>query len=243
VAPEQVTSRSFARALGRALHRPVILPLPAPLLKAIFGNAAVLLLASQRVEPRALGQRQFEFAFPTLDAALRDAVGGASVTISLAQSPPQGAVEARYQLFTRTVVDAPLEQTFAFFSKATNLGLITPAAMKFSIQGPVAPMQTGAVIDYRMHVGPVPVRWRTRIAVWEPGRRFVDIQETGPYRLWWHEHTFQIEGERTVMEDRVYYTPPLGILGRLAHRLFIAPMLRQVFQYRADVIRLRFGVS
>ena len=39
VAPEQTTSRSFARALGRALHRPAILPLPALALKAIFGRA------------------------------------------------------------------------------------------------------------------------------------------------------------------------------------------------------------
>jgi ligand-binding SRPBCC domain-containing protein len=44
-----------------------------------------------------------------------------------------------------------------------------------------------------------------------------------------------------VMEDRVFYTPPLGVLGRMAHRIFIAPTLRSVFRYRGDVIRLRFG--
>ena len=54
VAPEQATSRSFARALGRALHRPAMLPLPALALRAIFGQAATVLLASQRVVPLAL---------------------------------------------------------------------------------------------------------------------------------------------------------------------------------------------
>jgi hypothetical protein len=44
-----------------------------------------------------------------------------------------------------------------------------------------------------------------------------------------------------MMEDRVCYRPPLGVLGRLAHRFFIAPTLRKIFQYRGDVIRLRFG--
>jgi hypothetical protein len=44
------------------------------------------------------------------------------------------------------------------------------------------------------------------------------------------------------MEDRVYYAPPLGFLGRIAHCLFIAAMLENVFRYRGDVIRLRFGV-
>ena len=243
VAPEQVTSRSFARALGRALRRPAILPLPALALKAIFGKAATVLLASQRVEPQALGQRQFAFEFPTLDAALEDIVGGASVTISPAQSWPEGAGEARYELRARTVIDAPLEETFAFFSKAANLGVITSAAMKFSIQGQVPPMALGAAIDYRVRVGPLPIRWRTRITKWDPGRSFVELQEAGPYRLWWHEHTFQADGGRTIMEDRVYYAPPLGLLGRLANRLFIMPALRKIFQYRGDMIRLRFGVS
>ena len=243
VAPELATSRSFARALGRVLHRPAIVPLPALALKAIFGEAASVLLASQRVDPGVLRKHQFAFDFPTLDAALEDIVGGTAVAISSAQSRPEGAGEARYELQTRTVIDAPLDQTFAFFSTAANLGVITPAAMRFSIQGQPPPMAAGAVIDYRVRVGPLPVRWRTRITTWEPGRRFVDLQEKGPYRFWWHEHTFQSDGGRTMMEDRVYYTPPLGLFGRLANRVFIRSTLRKIFQYRGDVIRLRFGVS
>ena len=89
VAPEQATSRSFARALGRALHRPAVLPVPALALKAIFGEAAIVLLASQRVEPRELRERRFAFDFPTLDAALEDIVGGAAVAISPARRDPK----------------------------------------------------------------------------------------------------------------------------------------------------------
>jgi uncharacterized protein (TIGR01777 family) len=243
VAPEQATSRSFARALGRALHRPARLPLPALALKVLFGESATVLLASQRVNPRVLRQLQFAFDFSTLDSALEDIVGGAAVSISPARSRPEAAGEARYELRARTVIDAPIEDTFAFFSKAANLGMITPAAMSFSIQGQAPPMAAGAMIDYRVRVGLLPVRWRTRITTWEPGRRFADFQERGPYRLWWHEHTFAADGPRTIMEDRVYYTPPLGIIGRLAHHLYIASTLRRIFQYRGDVIRLRFGVS
>jgi uncharacterized protein (TIGR01777 family) len=243
VAPEQATSQTFAHALGRALHRPAMFPVPAIALKAIFGEAATVLLASQRVDPRVLRERQFAFDFPTLDSALEDIVGGTAVDISPAQSRPEAAGEARYELRARTVIDAPLDQTFAFFSKPANLGVITPAAMSFSIQGQVPPMATGAMIDYRVRVGPLPVRWRTRITTWEPGRTFADLQEKGPYRFWWHEHRFQADGPRTVMEDRVYYTPPLGLFGRLANRVFIRTALRKIFQYRGDVIRLRFGVS
>jgi uncharacterized protein len=243
VAPEQVDSRTFARALGRALHRPALLPAPSLALKTIFGEAATVLLASQRVEPRKLVERGFAFAFPTLDAALADIVGGAPVSIARAHDAPAPARAAQYELRTRTVLDVPMGDAFAFFSKAENLGLITPAAMKFTIRGAVPPMGVGAAIDYQLRIGPVPVRWRTRITTWQPGRVFVDRQEIGPYRLWWHEHSFRGDGARTIMEDRVYYAPPLGVIGRLVNQLFIVPALRAIFQYRSDVIRLRFGAS
>ena len=70
VAPQEVTSRQFAAALGRALHRPAVLPAPAIALRAIFGEAAIVLLASQRAVPRALTDVGFSFAFPDLDRAL-----------------------------------------------------------------------------------------------------------------------------------------------------------------------------
>ena len=73
-APEQVTNRTFARTLGRALHRPAVLPLPGAAVKAIFGQAATVLLSSQRVEPRQLTMLRFSFGFPTLAAALADIV-------------------------------------------------------------------------------------------------------------------------------------------------------------------------
>ncbi len=243
VAPEHVDGRNFARALGRALHRPALIPAPSLALKTIFGRAATVLLASQRVEPRRLVENGFAFEFPTLDAALADIVGGAAVSIVPAHDVPVQARSARYELRSRTVLDAPTGEAFGFFSKAENLGLITPAAMKFTIRGAAPKLAAGTAIDYKLRIGPVPVRWRTRITTWEPGRVFVDRQEIGPYKLWWHEHLFSGDGDRTIMEDRVYYAPPLGVIGRLANRLFIAPALRAIFQYRNDVIRLRFGTS
>lgn len=72
---DAVTNRDFTRALGRTLHRPAVLPMPALVLRAIFGDAAAVLLGSQRIEPHALRERGFLFAFPALDAALADAAG------------------------------------------------------------------------------------------------------------------------------------------------------------------------
>jgi len=242
-APQEATGRELARALGRALNRPALVPVPGLALKAIFGEAATVLLGSQRVDPHELKRQGFTWDFPTLQEALDDIVKDRAATIAVRNRTDSAAADARYELSAKAELDAPIDQTFAFFSRAENLGLLTPPTMKFSIRKVRLPLQTGSTIDYGLSLGPVPVRWRTRIAKWEPGRAFVDVQEFGPYSAWRHQHTFQSVGSRTIMEDRVWYTPPLGPIGRIAHRFFIAPSLRRIFQYRSDVIRLRFGCT
>ena len=71
-APEPVTNRDLTRALASAVGRSAPLPVPGPLMRIAFGEAATVLLASQRVVPRRLQSLGFRFAFPSLDAALRD---------------------------------------------------------------------------------------------------------------------------------------------------------------------------
>lgn len=248
VAPYPVTATAFARAIGDALHRPVWAPLPAAVLRLILGDAAGVLLDSQRAEPSRLAAWNHTWHFPTLSGALADLLTeDASVSIARVRkgvAPVHSYLAsrpARYVLSATTTLNAPLARTFDFFSKPENLGLLTPSSMQFLITRRPDTMAESVEIDYRIRVGALPMRWRTRITGWEPGARFVDVQESGPYRSWYHEHAFRADGDRTIMEDRVYYAPPLGILGRIAHALFIKPMLRHIFQYRQDVIRLRFG--
>jgi uncharacterized protein (TIGR01777 family) len=72
-APTPVTNLEFTRALGRALRRPTIFPLPAFAARALLGRemADELLLASARVTPRYLTEHGFAFRQPVLDGALR----------------------------------------------------------------------------------------------------------------------------------------------------------------------------
>ncbi len=69
-APEPVTNADFTRALGRALHRPTVLPMPGAALKLLFGEMSELLLMSDRMVPRRLLDEGFRFRYPSLDAAL-----------------------------------------------------------------------------------------------------------------------------------------------------------------------------
>jgi uncharacterized protein (TIGR01777 family) len=72
-APDPVTGREFARALGRALHRPAFMPAPAFVLRLLLGEMAEpLILTGQRVVPERLTRAGFRFAFETLEPALMD---------------------------------------------------------------------------------------------------------------------------------------------------------------------------
>lgn len=73
-APEPVSHRDFAKALGRALGRPAVLPAPGFALKIVFGEMADLLLEGKRAVPRALETLGFRFRFPQLEDALRDSL-------------------------------------------------------------------------------------------------------------------------------------------------------------------------
>ena len=72
--PQAVTNAEFTAALGRALKRPAVLPVPAPVLRLVMGEAAEMLLTGQRCVPRALQEQGFEFAHPDLDRALADII-------------------------------------------------------------------------------------------------------------------------------------------------------------------------
>jgi uncharacterized protein len=73
-APEPVTNREFARALGAALRRPALLPVPAPLVRVLVGEMAHLLLTGQRVVPARARVEGFSFRYPALPEALRAAL-------------------------------------------------------------------------------------------------------------------------------------------------------------------------
>jgi len=135
------------------------------------------------------------------------------------------------------LVRRPLDDVFAFFSDAHNLEAITPPELRFEIltPGPIE-MRPGAIIDYRLRLHGVPVRWRTEIAVWEEGRRFVDVQRRGPYALWEHTHEFEAVEEGTLVRDRVRYRLPFGPLGELAHRLWVRRDVERIFDTRQAVI-------
>lgn len=72
-APHPATNREVTAAMGRVLHRPTLLPVPAPALRLVLGEVAGDTLDGQRVLPRRLLESGFTFAHPTVEDAIRAA--------------------------------------------------------------------------------------------------------------------------------------------------------------------------
>jgi ligand-binding SRPBCC domain-containing protein len=141
------------------------------------------------------------------------------------------------------LVPVPLEDAFAFFADASNLEALTPPWLHFRILTPQPiPMEKGTTIEYVLTTHRVPVRWRTEIIEWRPGRRFVDKQVEGPFRLWEHTHAFEEQHHGTMICDTLLYRMPYGPLGAVAHRIVVARDLERIFDYRRDAVERLLGV-
>jgi ligand-binding SRPBCC domain-containing protein len=145
----------------------------------------------------------------------------------------------RHQLLPR-----PRDAVFAFFADAFNLEAITPPWLGFRVvtTGPIE-MARGTPIEYRLRLHGLRVDWLTRIEIWEPGRRFVDAQVRGPYRLWRHTHVFEDHPEGTLVRDSVSYEIPLGPVGELARQLFVRRDLDRIFEYRRLAVAEALGAD
>ena len=150
-----------------------------------------------------------------------------------------------HKLERTTLVPAPLHDVFEFFSDPRNLARITPGSMGFKItRMDELPIRPGFRIEYTVKpLFGVPVKWVTRIPVFDPPYRFIDIQERGPYRSWRHEHTFEDVDGRTLMRDRVEYEMPLGPVGAVIQRLVVTRQLQEIFDYRTRKIGRLFAAS
>ena len=135
-----------------------------------------------------------------------------------------------FVLSTSVLLPRCRTEVFDFFSDAFQLERITPKWLNFKIltPAPIA-MRTGCLIDYKISLRGVPLRWKTEISSWDPPFSFTDRQLKGPYLLWEHLHTFEETQGGTLMSDRVRYRV-LG--GRLVNWAFVQDDLNKIFSYR-----------
>lgn len=140
------------------------------------------------------------------------------------------------------MVPISIDAAFEFFSNPRNLERLTPDIVHFQfLKPPPDKVSPGTILEYRLRLYGLPVKWRTRIETVESPTRFVDVQEKGPYAMWRHTHSFRaVDDGHTEIRDQVEFAMPLGPLGEIAYRLLVAGSLRQIFDYRETTLRELF---
>jgi ligand-binding SRPBCC domain-containing protein len=146
-----------------------------------------------------------------------------------------------YRLETKLWLPQPRATIFEFFSDPHNLDRLTPAWLKFEIRSPRSTViKAGTLLDYRLRLHGLPIRWQSEITVWQPPACFVDRQVKGPYKLWVHEHTFEEQGTGTMVGDSVEYAVAGG---SLAQKFFVGPDLERIFAYRHKILKDIFNLD
>jgi ligand-binding SRPBCC domain-containing protein len=120
-------------------------------------------------------------------------------------------------------------QLFDFFSDAFQLQELTPPWLHFEVLTPKPICITsGTLIDYKLRIKGLPVRWQSQINIWEPPCKFVDEQLRGPYRYWRHEHILEPVAGGTLCRDLIDFKAPCDRLTRL----LVRSDLTKIFQFR-----------
>lgn len=149
-----------------------------------------------------------------------------------------------YQLEQKQLIPANVEEVWEFISNPNNLKEITPDYLGFKVTSKMSQntMYAGMIITYIVKpILGIPITWMTEITHVVDKQYFVDEQRIGPYKMWHHQHKIETTDKGVLMTDIVTYVPPLGVLGRIAHFLFIKKQLMGIFEYRTKAVENRFG--
>ena len=143
------------------------------------------------------------------------------------------------EIYCSTQLSKKSDEVFEFFSDANNLQILTPSFLKFKILSNLPDkIKLNDKIDYRISLRHIPIKWRSKITVWEPNKRFVDEQILGPYRQWVHEHLFIDNEHGCLAIDKVKYKIWFGFI---VDKLFVKKELERIFSFRANKLSELFN--
>ena len=148
-----------------------------------------------------------------------------------------------YTVHKKQKLPISINEAWAFLSDSSNLSLLTPKEMNFTIiSKDQKPMYAGQVIQYSVTpIAGVKTKWISEITHLKKGNYFIDVQLFGPYSFWHHKHFIkEIEGG-VIMEDVIHYKPPFGFVGVLLNFLFINSKLNSIFKHRELELIKTFG--
>jgi ligand-binding SRPBCC domain-containing protein len=144
-----------------------------------------------------------------------------------------------HKITYKQTLPVSIDRAWNFFTDTRNLSLIMPRQLDLKILSASGgyKLHAGQIIKYRIAVAPfVKVHWESEIVQVSEKRSFTDIQRSGPFTSWSHQHLFSVVERGVEITDHLEYSVPLGALGRIANQLLVDREVRSTFEYRIRVL-------
>jgi hypothetical protein len=137
-----------------------------------------------------------------------------------------------------SIIKAAPERVFAFHELPDAFERLMPPWEKAKIiqKADISKIGSQAIIETKIF-GLFPARWVAEHTKYESPQMFEDVQISGPFASWRHQHIVLPHEAGAVLRDEIEFEPPLWFLGKLAVPLFILPKIEKMFEYRHEVTR------
>ena len=137
-----------------------------------------------------------------------------------------------------SVIKSAPERVFAFHELSDAFERLLPPWENATIiqKADITKIGSRAIIEQKLF-GVFPSRWVAEHTKYEPPRMFEDVQISGPFASWRHQHIVLPLESGAILRDEIEYEPPLSFLGNLAAPFVIAPKLEKLFAYRHEITR------
>ncbi|ABA20208.1 cyclase/dehydrase [Trichormus variabilis ATCC 29413] len=136
-----------------------------------------------------------------------------------------------------SVINAPPEVVWKFHERPDILQLLTPPWQPVRVVRREGGLEVGAITEFKLFLGPVPLTWLARHTECDKYRLFTDTQISGPFESWIHRHQFQPENGKTRLIDDVSYVMPGGETIEFIGGWLIQAQLEAMFRYRHYVTK------
>jgi len=136
-----------------------------------------------------------------------------------------------------SLINASVATVWQFHERSDILQILTPPWQPVKIIRREGGLGIGAISEFQINLGFIPVIWVAKHSQCQPNALFVDEQTQGPMESWIHRHKFEEINGQTKLTDAIAYELPGGWLAELFLGWWVEARLRDMFRYRHEVTK------
>ena len=146
-----------------------------------------------------------------------------------------------YQIMLRfqysSLINAPVETVWNFHERPDILKILTPPWQPVEVVRREGGLDVGAISEFKIFLGPIPVKWVARHTDCKRYQLFTDKQIEGPMESWVHQHQFVEENGKTRLTDTIEYSLPGGSWAEMILGWWVEARLKDMFRYRHEITK------